>query len=1417
MGLWGDIKTQTGYDSESDPANRSAIRDLYFKKAEELGYDKDTAEAVLDKEGVFDDERKRQEEASAHAMNVAEMHSPQWQRAMQQMVQNARDPLDVAEEAYRATLKGETAPESPKYRIPDKFLTDKELVDRYMAAKPTGDVEKDAQLAQERRDNPFAAGFRSSVYGTAGISDLPKDQQGIVQRAIAESAGEIAQQREGMSTAQKALSMAQEMGGTMLGSPTTYIAPLLPAASALPVLSESAPVLARAAMAGGRMVLSSPATLYGAASGLEGAKAQENLGDEDVSYLKSAAKGGILGWFGGKMGKPIGELAEGVGARLSPKAAALAGVTGNAAGFGLAGSGAELMTGVHGKITGQDKRSVGDIFSDVVAGYGANMMTGVPQAILAQKAVEIKHKAFKGDMESALELKDTAISHALDKINSRYADIETAQAKLAEGRPAAELSNLPVARGAELPSTAIRMKGASGESQSTWKGAEYGPDTVPPEVIKADADAANRKFDAMDKEADRRRRNDTGSIARNIKGKFLGMGKRIVDNKMMSLSKLYQMEKKERSAIVSEYTQRGMTRNEVLDAMNKGIIPMPVARELAERIKEMPTEMQTMTHVANKILAPAYYGMKAGEARALERYVMARNQISEIERMRAIGKPFSTPIPERQLRAVVIDTEMGKNGPEMEKRANYIFELSRQMIELEHEAGIIPTEERDRLRKVRDHIGTVWLDPASEYRDKNPKGTPSANSSDMFKLLDGGGTWGMDTDVAGIMHQRLVRAQLEAYKNQTGKLLLQYARGGEYQGSKLPSTELHEQQGPHVVSEVPENALGLRVVPEWGSVHADEDYIVVRENGKVVKVAMPKWLKESLEADTEATKAVIRALGVFTMTSVVRKLAVQWNPEFAMANIPRDFARYYRLMAAADPKGWGAADMSAAENFIKANPVSYAAEMTKNIAAIRIDATKKFAHELKNGELQQYQGADWYDRCLKANGFRGVISRDTGSPLHKPGAAGKAYNGLDAALGMCGEFSENLLRCAAFKTLVDRGFTDKRAGQIVGQFLDYNRHGTMSKVWDRIIPFFNVAIQAPRADLRTLRENPQAYLSRIAWSAMSYTAIAMLTYSLDPEGKAAAQTAGRTRSSNAIIPDPVPNKDGSFRMATVPLDQQDRLLAALCDSVVRIQKGLPVDKERIVLAAKDFVSVNPEFYMGIPSWNVISALALHSNTDPYRDRKLSYAPEGVDGKFAGTWHESYDPTKDAQWAISLAKEIYPMVDWQPAAITYAISQLAPSTFFVKTAKTAAAALDPSQEVKLSSIPMVSKVLRDSDPQLPLRTAAEEGQITKSRKDLKRYREVRLESQVKDPDEYLNMMMQKLEDAPDSEKAQVRDRFLEGYKDRILEVDPETKFIQSQTDPSAWETLDKLHPFLENPRVIKKYKRYEAGRDADNQQ
>lgn len=58
----------------------------------------------------------------------------------------------------------------------------------------------------------------------------------------------------------------------------------------------------------------------------------------------------------------------------------------------------------------------------------------------------------------------------------------------------------------------------------------------------------------------------------------------------MILSKLYRMEKK-KTAIVSEYARQGMTRGETLDAMNKGIIPIPVARELAERIKEMPTEM----------------------------------------------------------------------------------------------------------------------------------------------------------------------------------------------------------------------------------------------------------------------------------------------------------------------------------------------------------------------------------------------------------------------------------------------------------------------------------------------------------------------------------------------------------------------------------------------------------------------------------------------------------------------------------------------------------------------------------------------------------------------------------------------------------------------------------------------------------
>ena len=413
MGLWGDIVKETSYDTEPDPAKREAIRKLFLTKAQEAGFDEETANAVLDHEGVYVAEEAKQKDAeaqkvaaAAHAKAVSDAHKPEYQAQMDQKVAAARDPLEVAEEAYRAQMKGEPAPAPLKYRLPENVLTDKELADRYVAVAATGDPEKDAKLAMERSKSPFFTGLRNSVFGTSSINELPKDQQGIVQQAIAAANGEIEADRKEMSWEAQTLSKTAEMAGTMAGSPSTYIAPMIPAASVLPILSEAAPVVAHLAMGAVRGVLNSPGLLWGAASGAEKAAVAHNLGDEDVSTVKEIAKGAILGKAGEIVGKPLGIVAEAIGSKAAAPVGTAAGLAGNAAGFGGVQSAAEIAGGIKDKSLGIDQRGYGDIFADAMTGFGANMMMGVPQSVLAHRNIEAQRHVMKGEYEKALAVRE---------------------------------------------------------------------------------------------------------------------------------------------------------------------------------------------------------------------------------------------------------------------------------------------------------------------------------------------------------------------------------------------------------------------------------------------------------------------------------------------------------------------------------------------------------------------------------------------------------------------------------------------------------------------------------------------------------------------------------------------------------------------------------------------------------------------------------------------------------------------------------------------------------------------------------------------------------------------------------------------------------------------------------------------------
>ena len=853
------------------------------------------------------------------------------------------------------------------------------------------------------------------------------------------------------------------------------------------------------------------------------------------------------------------------------------------------------------------------------------------------------------------------------------------------------------------------------------------------------------------------------------------LGEVAVDTNARALWELNRLAKTERDAIIQAYQKNGVKKGDVLDAMNKGTIPLPAAEQAANRIKALPTEEQRAIRNANKMLEGVYKDLSITEGEVLNKYATAKNLLNIKARVPEYILPRGETVEKMQ--KLVSDVDSHPALSKIPEKANQLFALNKEILDRKYAAGELPEADYNALVASGDNLGVQHILPKEPMRLFGDKKN-GTSSRDEIKYIGTGSSLPINMDVGAVTHNRIVREQMAHAINSAYEPLHQMASEGRF-GRILND------------GETPNNG------------HSSITYI---SNGEKVGIEVPDWFKASIEK-MPVKNEFLRLLSILTGSASTRALAVGINPEFALANIPRDFMRYYRMMAAGDKVS---SPMEIAKTFINANPLVYSIKMLKNMAVTAKDvATEKGI----------------YEDAIQNNALRGRWTRDIANNPYEDKAhpISAVYHKAQDILGKPGTISEDLLRVSAYKMLIDKGFTPERAGELTGGFLDYNRSGTLTKVLDAITPFVNVAIQAPRADIRMARKYPLSYASRVLWGLGIFGAVAALKYQ-DGVGVTDQESADQ-RTNYEMIPAWTDDKNRTA-FIRVPLDQQDRFTAAVADSIIRISKGIPVDWERVKKAANDLALISNIYGIakGGGAGRAINAVSDNVNWDDYRQVKLYNGPEPKEG----ARHEAFDPVKDSEALRVLTGVLYNMtgghVDVQPAMLEYAIGQYVPSSMLSNTAGTAVKALSgDTDKINVSNFPVTRKFFALSDPEKPWRDAAKDPSRKKSVQQLRDYRERRKASQIKDIDEYIRFMTGWADGEKNPNRIiQIYREMNEGIRDRAVGTDLRFKsFLQNNVDPSAYEDVareyERIHgrnPVNADPNLIRRMNEERAYEDED---
>ena len=256
-------------------------------------------------------------------------------------------------------------------------------------------------------------------------------------------------------------------------------------------------------------------------------------------------------------------------------------------------------------------------------------------------------------------------------------------------------------------------------------------------------------------------------------------------------------------------------------------------------------------------------------------------------------------------------------------------------------------------------------------------------------------------------------------------------------------------------------------------------------DGKIVRYEVSKELGDAIN-NLGPRDAILHLPRIITSsTALFRNLAVGWNPDFAVANSPRDIQEGFFNFGYVSPL-----------DFMKAvKEAVVKGETYKNF--YRQGGGMESLEAGSQGPTSSYENLK-YHHFFANSGWGKVLDGDAFKYSRYPKlsrvlAAAKASAKTAAETSAyIGEISEVSTRLAIYSKALKKGMSYQEAINAARQStVDFNRAGRKAKNINTVVAFFNAAIQGIDTPARTIVKNPKAAAAR--WAVGSVVPMLGLT------------------------------------------------------------------------------------------------------------------------------------------------------------------------------------------------------------------------------------------------------------------------------------------------------------------------------------
>jgi len=335
----------------------------------------------------------------------------------------------------------------------------------------------------------------------------------------------------------------------------------------------------------------------------------------------------------------------------------------------------------------------------------------------------------------------------------------------------------------------------------------------------------------------------------------------------------------------------------------------------------------------------------------------------------------------------------------------------------------------------------------------------------------------MPTDVLANLFMQHLDTLIRGEKNLVGQSFLEFVREQKKERKRLG---LHEHNPPAEVLEtiptkliVTDNGVVRKVANPMAKMR--NDVLVVKENGDevIIKIndhGLARAMNHLWKTGQSPSDGPIKFLGWVNRN--LARLATQWNPEFILVNMIRDFGT-----AALVSQKFGISTRDFMGTYLANAPA-----IAKEIWAMHKGGKptgewgKLFDEMRKFGGTTEYLGLNTLEEQLKK--IDAVLAKAGNNPA---GYAMSAIKGLGGVIESANFVAENISRLVAYKLARDmknpdgsNKYSQDRAAEIAKTItVNFNKGGELKTVMNSLFLFYNAALQGTVAIGSAIRQSPK--------------------------------------------------------------------------------------------------------------------------------------------------------------------------------------------------------------------------------------------------------------------------------------------------------------------------------------------------------